>query len=135
MNIEVRYFSKSGNTKKVADVIAEEVGVIAVPITKEISKHTDILFLGGSVYFGGIDSKLKKFILNLDNSVKKVAVFSTAAITKSAYGEIKKLLESKNIFVFDSEFNCRGKFLKLHKERPNADDLNLARQFAREIVK
>jgi flavodoxin len=135
MNIKVRYFSKSGNTKKVAEAISEELGVSAEPISKGISGDTDILFLGGAVYWAGVDNELKKFILNLDNSVKKVAIFSTASIVKSAYPEIKKLLEARNIKVFDAEFHCRGEFLKLHKERPNAEDLKLAREFARKIIK
>jgi flavodoxin len=135
MNIQVRYLSKSGNTKKVAEAISEEVGVSAEPISKGISGDTDILFLGGAVYWAGVDNELKKFILNLDNSVKKVAIFSTASIVKSAYPEIKKLLEARNIKVFHEEFHCRGEFLKLHKERPNAEDLKLAKEFARKVIK
>ena len=135
MNIQVRYLSKSGNTKKVAEAIAEEVGVNAEPITKGVSKDTDILFLGGAVYWAGIDNELKKFILSLDGSVTKVAVFSTTAITKSAYGEMKKLLKNKDVFVYDNEFHCRGEFSKFHKARPNAEDLKLSKQFAREIIK
>ena len=82
-----------------------------------------------------IDNELKKFILSLDGSVTKVAVFSTTAITKSAYGEMKKLLKNKDVFVYDNEFHCRGEFSKFHKARPNADDLKLSKQFAREIIK
>lgn len=135
MNIEVRYYSKSGNTKKVADAIAEEVGVLAESIDNKLSKETDILFLGGALYWAGIDGELKNFINNLDNSVKKVAIFSTASIAKSAYGDIKKLLEAKNIYVYENEFHCRGEFKMLHKGRPNIDDLSRARKFARSIVK
>ena len=46
MNIQVRFLSKSGNTKKVADAISKEVGVPAESIAKGISGSTDILFLG-----------------------------------------------------------------------------------------
>ncbi|AMJ39947.1 hypothetical protein [Anaerotignum propionicum] len=34
MNIEVRYYSKSGNTKKIADAIAKQAGISAKPIHK-----------------------------------------------------------------------------------------------------
>ncbi|MDS0527640.1 flavodoxin [Clostridium sp. SHJSY1] len=135
MKIEIRYYSRSGNTKKVADAIGEEVEVIARDITDKLLGKTDILFLGGALYWSGVDNELKSFINNLDNSVKKVAIFSTASIAKSAYGDIKKLLEAKNIYVYDNEFHCRGEFKMLHRGRPNADDLNLARKFARSIVK
>jgi flavodoxin len=131
MNIEVRYLSKSGNTEKIAKAIAEEVGVLAEPITKGVSKKVDILFLGGAVYAAGIDSKLKDFISNLDNNIKEVVVFSTAAVISSAYPQMKKSLEKKGIKVSDKEFHCRGQFLISHRGRPNEDDIKLAKEFAR----
>jgi flavodoxin len=132
MNIEDRYLSKSGNTEKIAKAIAEEIGVAAEPITKVISKETDILFLGGAVYYSGIDSKLKDFIASLDNNnVKEVVVFSTAAVIASGYSQMKKLLKKKGIKVSDKEFHCRGEFLMSHKGRPNEDDIKSAKKFAR----
>lgn len=44
MNIEVRYLSKSGNTKKVAEAIAKALNVAAKPITENVNRDTDILF-------------------------------------------------------------------------------------------
>ncbi len=46
----MRYFSKLGNTKKIAEAIAEGAGVSAVSITDEpeLKEHTDVLFLGGA---------------------------------------------------------------------------------------
>ena len=64
-----------------------------------------------------------------------MAIFSTTAITKSAYGEIKKLLKIKGTAVYDNEFHCKGEFSKFHKGRPNAEDLKLAKEFARESIK
>ncbi|MGV8980077.1 MAG: hypothetical protein ACOH2C_02750 [Clostridium sp.] len=48
---------------------------------------------------------------------------------------MSKLLKSKYILVFEEEFHCRSKFSKFHKERPNSEDLALAKEFARQIVK
>ncbi len=135
MNIEVRYLSKSGNTKKVADAIAEELGVTAKPITFDLPANTDILFLGGAVYAAGIDKKLKSFIQSLAGKAKQTVVFSTAAILPSAYPQMKKLLEAEGISVTKDEFHCRGEFMKLHGGHPNADDLAKAKQFARKYVK
>ena len=134
MNIEVRYLSKSGNTKKLADVIAGELGVTAKTITQSIPDNTDILFLGGAVYWGGIDGELKKFITTLGGKVKKVAVFSTAALVPSAYPQMKKFITAQNVTALEKEFHCRGAFSKIHKGHPNAEDLRLAREFAQEIV-
>lgn len=135
MNIEVRYLSKSGNTKKLAEEIAREAGVAAKPITQAVPPDTDLLFLGGAVYWAGVDSELKKFIKGLDNRIRKVAVFSTTAIVTSAYPEMKKLLKAQNLFVLEREFHCRGQFKKVHSGRPNQEDLCAVRQFACEVIK
>lgn len=44
--IAVRYFSKSGNTRQIAEAVAEGAGVRAVSITDEptLTQHADILF-------------------------------------------------------------------------------------------
>lgn len=135
MNIEIRYLSKSGNTKKVADAIAAELGITAKPITQNIPANTDLLFLGGAVYAAGIDKQLKQFIQSLSGNTKEVAVFSTAAILPSAYPQMKRLLEAEGIKVAKDEFHCRGEFMKLHGSRPNADDLTKAKQFAKKLSK
>jgi flavodoxin len=134
MNIEVRYLSKSGNTQKVAEAIAKAVKVTAKPITTAVSPDTDLLFLGGAVYAFGIDEELKAFIGNLPGGVKKVAVFSTTAVVKSAFPHIKKLLDEQGIPVADRDFHCKGAFTLLHHGRPNDDDLKRAGAFARETV-
>ena len=133
MKIELRYFSRSGNTKKVAEAMAAAINVTAKPVTEDVSPDTDILFLGGAVYAFGIDDALKTFIANL-SGVKSVAVFSTTAVVKSAYSQIKPLLSERGITVLDAEFHCRGAFKFMHKERPNAEDLQRAEEFAKEIV-
>lgn len=135
MNIEVRYLSKSGNTKKLADAIAGELGISAKPITQVVPANTDILFLGGAVYWGGVDGELKRFITTLGGKVKKVAVFSTAAVVPSAYPQMKKLIKAQRLNVLEREFHCRGEFMKIHGGHPNAEDLQLAKQFAQETIK
>ncbi len=90
-NMAVRYFSKSGNTKKLADVIAKAVGCKAEHIPSPIDDKIDILFQGASVYCGGISSEVKKYIQTLDkDKVGKVVVFSTSALTEKAFPKFKK---------------------------------------------
>ena len=50
LNIEVRYYSKTGNTKKLADGIAKTLGVKAKSLEEPINGEVDVLFLGSSVY-------------------------------------------------------------------------------------
>ncbi|MDR2504958.1 MAG: flavodoxin [Oscillospiraceae bacterium] len=134
MNTEVRYLSKSGNTKKVAEAISAAANCSAKPITENVNPDTDLLFVGGAVYAFGIDDELKAFISNLPADLKNAAVFSTTAVVESAYSRIKPLLEQKGIHVLSDEFHCRGAFKFVRKGRPNADDLARAEEFAREAV-
>jgi len=79
MNIAVRYQSKGGNTKVVAEAIAKSAGVIAEPIEKPIEAHVDLLIVGGGVYAWGLDKTLVSFLQNLDpEKVNTVAAFTTA---------------------------------------------------------
>lgn len=135
MKLAVRYYSRGGNTKKVAQSIAQAVGVGAETIDSPLAAPVDVLFLGGALYAGGIDGALRSYIEALSPAtVKCVAVFSTAAVKTSAYPQLKKLLEEKGISVTDREFHCRGQFAALHRGRPNADDLTEAAQFAKKII-
>jgi flavodoxin len=135
MKTEVRYFTRTGNTKKLADAIGAAVNAPAKSIEAAVSEPIDLLFLGGSVYAAGIDKALKAFIETLKpEQVKKAAVFSTAAILPSAYPEIKKCLEARGILVSEKEFHCRGKFTLMHRGRPNRADLDAAAAYAKELI-
>ncbi len=136
LKIAIRYYTKSGNTKKIAEAISEASGAEALSIEEPIKDEVDILFLGSSVYGAEVDEKVKKFISSLDSKkVKKVVNFSTAAILPSTYNQVSKLLSKQNIPIEKSEFHCRGKFKFLHKEHPNREDLEKAKKFAENIIK
>ncbi|WFR55132.1 flavodoxin family protein [Anaerocolumna sp. AGMB13025] len=132
--VEVRYYSKTGNTAKLAEAIGDELLVKAKSVEVPIEGDVDILFLGSSVYGAGVDNKVKTFINSLDSRVKTVVNFSTAAILPSTYGQIKKLLGEKGIALEVREFHCRGEFKFMHKGKPDAQDIKNVREFARKIV-
>lgn len=135
MSIQVRYYSRSGNTKKLADVIARTAGCKAEQIPAPVNGRADILFLGASVYWGGISSDVKEYIQSLDkNKVGKVVVFSTSALAERAFPQIQKRLQDKGIPVDGRNFYCRGEFTALHKGRPNQDDLESAKNFTTNII-
>ncbi len=63
MNIAVRYYSRSGNTKLLAEAIAKGVGVEAISVdaaNSKIEKEVDVLFIGGALYAYGLDKHLKE---------------------------------------------------------------------------
>lgn len=131
----VYYYSKSGNTKKLAVKIADTVGCTANTANEKVTEHIDVLFLGASVYWAGIDPKVKKFIHSLDASkVGKVVIFSTSALAERAKPEIQKLLKQRGIAVAEKDYYCRGEFTLLHKGKPDEKDLSDAAVFAKMMM-
>ena len=97
MKIAVRYQSLGGNTKSVAEVIANKAGVKAEPITVPLNEPVDFLFIGGGVYAHGIDDSLKNYLKNLDAATfKVVAAFSTAGVMDGAK-RITSIVKEKGI--------------------------------------
>lgn len=136
MKAKVAYYTKSGNTKKIADAIASEVGCVAQNMGQSINEEFDVLFLGASVYKFGIDKEVVKFIDTLDSSkIGKVVIFSTSAMSDSGYPKLVDILSKRGFHVSNQHFYCRGQFMFANKNRPNQDDVNNAKQFARTIVK
>lgn len=79
MNVEVRYQSRNGNTKAVAELIANFFEVQAESIDKPINKKVDVLFVGGGVYMNKADKEILDFITTLDaRKVGEIVAFSTA---------------------------------------------------------
>ena len=103
MSVAVRYFSRGGVTKKVADIIAGQAGVKAVSVDaadSALTEKADVLFIGGALYAYGLDKKLTAYLGSLDGSrVGEAVVFSTSWLSKHAVGLIKKGLAAKGIKV------------------------------------
>lgn len=98
MKYAVRYASRGGNTKAVADTIAKELDVRAYRVSEEISEPVDVLFLGGSVLFNAPTKPMKEFLASLDKSkVSKVVVFGTAEFSAAAVNAIEKAAKEKGI--------------------------------------
>lgn len=135
MKTAIRYYSKTGNTKKLADAISQAAGIPAGTVEQPITEPVDVLFLGSAVYAAGVDNKVKTFISALDkDKVKKVVNFSTAALLPSTYKQVKQLLEQKGIPVDEREFHCRGSFKMLHRGRPDTEDLKRVQEFVNGII-
>lgn len=134
MNIAVRYHTRSGNTKKLAEAIADAVGVRAHPVTTPLSEKVDILFLGNSMYGADVDDAVKNFLRSNASSIGKIVNISTAAIAPSTYKMVAKLAKEYNINMATEEFHCRGSFMFMHKNRPNAEDLQKAAAFAKGVA-
>lgn len=137
MKVKVMYHSKGGNTKKVAEAIAQAVGQTAEAIPPAYPlESVNVLFLGAAIYAGKIDPKIREFIRTLNSSrVKNVALFSTSGGQDKALIEMKDLLKSQGINVLAETFLCKGEwFVFFNRKHPNSEDLKAAQEFAEKVV-
>ena len=131
MTFAVRYYTKTGNTKRLAEAVAKELGVEALPISEPVSEKVDVLFLGNSYYAFSIDPKVRDFVASLDKAkVGRIVNFGSAAMLNSTFKKVKAVADKAGIPMDEKEFHCRGEFKGLHKGRPNADDVAAAARFA-----
>ena len=135
MKIAVRYYTKTGNTKRLAEAVAEAVGAEALPLSTPIGDPVDILFLGNSYYAFSIDPEVREFIRNLDKSkVGRIVNFGSAAMLNSTYKKVKAEADKVGIPMDEREFHCKGEFKGIHKGKPDEADMKAAADFARKIV-
>ena len=130
MTTAVRYYSRSGNTKALAEAIAKAAGVEAVSVDQAAAKlegPVDVLFIGGALYAYGLDSHLKEYLKTLKKEdAKKAVVFGTSWISKHALDLIKKGLAEAGIPAEAETFYA--------KNMPKAVELEAAAAFARKFV-
>lgn len=135
MKVAVRYYTKTGNTKKLAEAIASAVGAQALPLSAPVDEPVDVLFLGNSYYAFSIDPEVRSFVRSLDRSkVGRIVNFGSAAMLNSTWKKVKAEAEQAGVAMDEREFHCKGEFKGLHKGRPNGDDLKAAADFAKAIV-
>ena len=135
MKVAVRYYTKTGNTKRLAEAVAEAVGAEALPISIPIDEPVDILFLGNSYYAFTIDPEVRNFIRALDpKRVSRIVNFGSAAMMNSTWKKVKAEANKAGIQMDAREFHCKGEFKGIHKGKPDEGDLKAAAAFARSII-
>lgn len=132
MDKKVFYYSKTGNTKKIAETIAQVLGSKAESTDSgKVNLEADILFLGASIYKKDIHASVKKTISELQyDKIKLVVLFSTG-FSENAILIMKEFLQKKGIKVSDKYFVSRGKFLFFNRKHPNKDDIKNAEEFGK----
>ena len=133
----VLYYSLTGNTKKMASAIAEELGVDATSIKALTGVPKDgLLFLGSGSYGDKPSEDMAKFIEKYDFKDRKIALFGTSA--KGAGLEVRGMeeaLKQKGANIIGNYY-CKGKaFVVVNIGHPGRDDLEGAKKFAREMAK
>ncbi|MBR1780985.1 MAG: hypothetical protein IJ751_06265 [Oscillospiraceae bacterium] len=103
----VRYFSKLGNTKQIAEAIAEGAGTDAVSIAEEpsLAQPCDVLFLGGAPYANIMAPELRAYAEALTpEQVGTVVLFTTSNWSRRTVYALRKILRERSIPVADSHF-------------------------------
>jgi len=132
---EVIYYSMTGNTKKVAEVIAAELDVSAEDVkTKGELAEDSFLLLGSGNYFPLPGRGFKKLVASNDFDGRKVALFGTSGGGKGREVEaLEKIVTAKGAKVM-GKFYCKGHILFfINRKHPDNKDLENARKFAREL--
>ena len=143
----VFYSFHHNNTEKIANVFAKVLHAeIKKPqeVKPEEIQEYDLVGFGSGIY----GEKHHEEILDLADKLppvinKKAFIFSTSALIDNAtkHKTLRKKLESKGYLIVD-EFSCKGfntnSFLKffrgMNKGRPNAEDLEHAKEFAQNLL-
>ncbi len=135
MKYQVVYFSKLGNTKKVAEAIASELGVMAENV-KEAKLNDDALVFLGSGCYGSKPAKIMmKFIEDNKFKSRNVALFGTSGGGEGL--EVKgmeNILNNKGVNI-KGKFFCKGKAPFFNRGRPSDQDLDEAKKFAKNMIK
>ncbi len=134
MKCAVVYYSRSGNTKKLADAVAEVVETTAQDITTEFTENVDVVFLGSSLYAGGFDPSVAEFIKKNAKNIGKIVCFGSSASGGTTSKKIKALSNELGVEVHNQVFNCPGHFLFMHKNRPNDDDVAAVKAFTKSVL-
>jgi len=134
---EVVYYSMSGNTKKVAETIAAELGVQAENVKlKEGLTKDSFVFLGSGCYASKPGKPLQDFIARNDFKGKQVALFGTSLGGVGDEGKVMEELLKPAGALIKGSFHCKGKaFLLFNKGHPSDEELAKAREFAKEMKK
>lgn len=130
---EVIYFSRGGNTKKIAEAMAEELGVNAEDVrNKDKPSKDSVLFIGSGLYGGRIANEISEFISKNDFRGRSTYVFGTSGsgdeqVVKKITGKVRE----KGGKV-EGSFSCKGAFfLIFNRGHPSGEEMTRARVFAR----
>ena len=134
MKIAVRYYTRSGNTQRLAEAVAEAVSAEAKDLSAGLEEKVDILFLGCSYYAFDVDPAVKEFIVQNKDYIGRIVCIGTSAMMKSIKKPVTKVAKTVGVPVAEEEFHCRGQFHKANKGRPNKEDLKAVAAFARKIT-
>lgn len=131
MKTAIRYYTRSGNTEKLAKAVSQALDVPAETVAVPLEEKTELLFLGCSYYAFDMDPCVKQFLRDNRENIGRVVCFGTSAMMRSMKRPMQKVLRELHIPLAEEEFHCRGAFHRAHPGRPNEKDCLAVQTFAR----
>lgn len=141
------YSSKSGNTKKIADSMASQIGCEAIRITPDSLQPTvdlegyDLVLVGTGLFAGTPNEDLVRYLRTLNlKTTKLFALFITwggaPRTDKLALTRLRTLLESKGQTVLENHFACYGgwKGILMKRGHPKPEEIKAAGEWAKKLV-
>jgi flavodoxin len=140
------YSSKSGNTKKIADSMASQIGCDAIRITSDNAlstvdlKEYDLVFVGTGLFAGTPNEDILRYLRNLNLKTTKLFVLfitwgGAARTDKLVLAKLRTLLESKGQKVFEDHFACYGgwKGILMKRGHPKTEEIKAAGEWAKKL--
>lgn len=135
MSAAIRYYSKFGHSKQMAEAIEEIVGVKSATVDTPLTEQVDTLYLGAGVFLGKVNGAVMNFIATLTpDKVGRVVCFGSCAIINSPVPQMRKALEARGITVSQQEFTCKGSMGPVHSGHPDANDIEAFRIFIKDTL-
>ncbi|MCR4831141.1 MAG: hypothetical protein K5883_06800 [Pseudobutyrivibrio sp.] len=98
MTYAVRYQSQGGKTKKVAQILAQTLGVEAYDLDTPITEQVDYLFIGGGLYIKRYNQPIKDYLEGTDLSlIGEIVPFATCNEFSNVIKQIRNFCKNNNI--------------------------------------
>lgn len=134
MKYAIRYYSKTGNTEKLANAISEITKTPAYDLTKQLEEDTDILFFGSGVYGCALDPKVINYLSDITVKIGTIINFSTSGMMESNYHLIRDVISNTDLNLSEKEFHCPGTFVDVNQGRPNNQDIENLKEFVKTVL-
>jgi flavodoxin I len=127
--------SRGGHTRKVAEAIADELGVSVGDIKKRPLPDAEILFLGSGTYGHQPGDEMRYLLRDGTFTGRKVALFATAGSRdgEKLVRDIAEMVTKKGAQVLGDPA-APGKAIMVRYRNVHKEDLEAARTWARNIA-
>ncbi|HEY9121983.1 MAG TPA: flavodoxin domain-containing protein [Brevefilum sp.] len=131
MENAVIYYTKLGHSKKIAQAVANELGVKAQDIRENPEiLDVDQLYVVSGIYGGKSAPHLLEFLKTLNGQqIKRAYLLTSSGGKTTRASEVRAVLTKLGIPVAEEEFTCQGAIFLFGMGHPNKADIQNAIQY------